>query len=172
MSLSNKNYLVILTVTAYILKTCFVFLAVCWSIWTSLSGLNNTDIKDQQFFKSTIHNVNIFDPGGGGGGGAIPYVCISGMCRARDPHLLHSEAYHFHKWQTNIPLRSITIYIFAVPETTIFNIYLRSSRSSPPTASVLQPVRTQSVRAAPRGYSRSEFQLDASYSQFRRHHAL
>ena len=25
-------------------------------------------------------------PGGGGGGGVLPYVCILGMCRVRDPH--------------------------------------------------------------------------------------
>ena len=38
---------------------------------------------------------------------------------------------------------------FAAPDTVIFNISLCSSRSTPSTTGLLQPTRTQSVRAAP-----------------------
>ena len=44
-------------------------------------------------------------PGGGGGGGLLPYVCILGMCRARDPH--------FQPW-------------ISVPEHIIFTNYPKS----------------------------------------------
>ena len=65
---------------------------------------------------------------------------------------IRSRAYHFHKWPKN-PLRSITI--------------LQGFFSSPSSCSVAArgrlPDRTQSVLAAPQGYSRPESQPDASY---------
>ena len=47
--------------------------------------------------------------GGGGGGGVLPYVCILGMCRARDPH--------FQPWIQSVPEYIIfTNYQKSVPE--------------------------------------------------------
>ena len=62
------------------------------------------------------------------------YVCILGMCRARDPH--------FQPW-------------ISVPEHIIFKISLLSSRSSPPMAG---SARTQSVRQR-RGLTRPSWQF-------------
>ena len=100
----------------------------------------------------------------GGGGGVLPYVCILGMCRARDPHfkpwISVPEHIIFTNYQKN-PFRSITIYNFladfAVPETIIFKISLISTRSSPPTAG---SVRT--LPAAPRISGRSHAQNGSS----------
>ena len=86
------------------------------------------------------------------GGGVLPYVCILGMCRAREPHFQPWISVPKHIIFTNYPknpFRSITILLlffladFAVPETIIFKISLISTRSSPPTAG---SARTQSVR--------------------------
>ena len=52
----------------------------------------------------------------------------------------------------NFRSRASPFYSFAVPATIIFKFSVRSSRSSPPKADLLQPARmgrTQSVRAAP-----------------------
>ena len=62
-----------------------------------------------------------------GGGGVLPYVCILGMCRKRDPHfqpwISVPEHIIFINYPKN-PFRSITILHFladfAVPETIIF----------------------------------------------------
>ena len=96
------------------------------------------------------------------GGGVLPYVCILGMCRARDPHFQSWSSVPEHIIFTNYPknpFRSITILHFladfAVSETIIFKISLISTRSSPPTAG---SAWTQSVR---------QRQPDASW-QFRR----
>ena len=70
----------------------------------------------------------------GGGGGVLPYVCILGMCRARDPHfqpwISVPEHIIFTNYQKN-PFGSITILHFladfAVPETIIFKISLIST---------------------------------------------
>ena len=51
---------------------------------------------------------------------------------------------------------------FAAPENIIFKISLPSSCSLQLVAGLLQPARTQSVRAAPRGYSQPECQPDTS----------
>ena len=75
------------------------------------------------------------------GVGVLPYVCILGMCRKRDPHFQPWISVPEHIIFTNFqktPFRSITILHFladfAVPETIIFKISLISTRSSPPTA--------------------------------------
>ena len=87
--------------------------------------------------------------GGGGGGGVLPYVCILGMCRRRDPH--------FQPW-ISVPEHIIfTNYQKSVPEHHHFTFFggfccsgdhyflnsLISTRSSLPTAS---SARTQSIR--------------------------
>ena len=77
-------------------------------------------------------------PSGGGGGGGLPYVCILGMCRARDPHAFpalnfRSGAYNFHKRQ-KYPLRSITILHFLPLRRPSFSKfrYVQAIHSRPP----------------------------------------
>ena len=76
---------------------------------------------------------------GGGGGVVLPYICILGMCRARDPHFQPWISVPEHIIFTNyqkIRSGASPYYIladFAVPETIIFKISLISTRSSPPT---------------------------------------
>ena len=82
-----------------------------------------------------------------GGGGVLPYVCILGMCRARDPHfqpwMSVPEHIIFKTYQSVLEHHHFTFLAdFAVPETIIFKISLISTRSSPPTAG---SARTQSV---------------------------
>ena len=54
--------------------------------------------------------------GPGGGGGVLPYVCILGMCRARDPHfqpwISVPEHIIFTNYPQKNPFRSITILLF------------------------------------------------------------
>ena len=93
---------------------------------------------------------------GGGGGGGHFYIFAYWVCAAREAPICSPK----------FPLRSISFsqmtkysapehhhfIFFAVPETISFEMSLRSSRLSPPTAGLLQPARTQSamqsVRAA------------------------
>ena len=88
--------------------------------------------------------------GGGGGGKVFPYVCILGMCRARDPHFQPWISVPEHIIFTNyqkICSGASPFYIFwrILPfrRPIIFEISLISTRSSPPTAG---SARMQSVR--------------------------
>ena len=93
------------------------------------------------------------------GRGALPYNYVHcGYVPLERPPFsalnFRSRAYHFHKYNQKKK---------STPEAIIFKMSLPSSRSFAAHGRLLQPARTRSVLAAPRGYSRPECQPDASY---------
>ena len=88
---------------------------------------------------------SVIPGGGGGGGGVLPYVCILGMCRKRDPHFQPWISVAEHIIFTNFPKiqhHHFTFFGgFCHSGDHHFQISLISTRSSPPTAGLARTQR-------------------------------
>ena len=107
-------------------------------------------------------------PVGRGGGGHF-HICgywLCALCGTRETPFsdlnFRSRAYNLLQMSSKSAPEPHHFTVFAAPETIIFKMYLPSF-PSPPTAGLLRQAQTQSVCAAPRGYSRLECQPYASY---------
>ena len=106
--------------------------------------------------------------GGGGGGHFHIHVYAYWICPNFETPLFSPkfplQSISFSQI-TKTPLRSITILEFLPLRRPSFSTFLYlQAVPSPPTAGLLRPAQTRSVRPAPRGYSRPECQPDTSYN--------